>query len=87
MTDSTKKRLAANKRLLEHLKKQPNANIAEIVEALKAIKEQEDTGIDNATMMKDARGRDIYYMLLKKNPIKTFLLNIKRKVFELLNIK
>lgn len=85
MTESTKQQLAVNKRLLEHQAKQPNASIAEIMEALKAIKEQEDTGVDNVTMMKDALGRDIYYMLLKKNLIKTFLLNIKKKVFELMS--
>jgi len=84
MTDSDKQLLAANKRLLENMLKQKNANLAEIMMALQAIEKQEDSGVDNATMMKDANGREIFYMLLKKNPIKTFLLNIKKRVFELI---
>lgn len=83
MTDKDKQLLQANKRLLEHMLKQKGANRAEIMMALKAIQEQEDSGVDNATMMKDANGREIFYMLIEKNPIKRFYLYIKRIVFEL----
>ena len=67
MTDKDKQLLKANKRLLEEELKKPNANIAELMMALKAVEEQIETGIDNATMMKDANGNEIFYMLLKKN--------------------
>lgn len=83
MDTSTQEQLQASKRLLEHMLKQKGANRAELMMALKAIQEQEDSGVDNATMMKDANGREIFYMLIKKNPIKRFYLYIKRIVFEL----
>ena len=83
MDNSTKQQLQDSKRLLEDMLKNKGANRAEIMMALKAIQEQEDSGIDNATMMKDANGREIFYMLIKKNPVKLFYLYIKGIVFEL----
>lgn len=87
MDTSTQKQLANSKRLLELALKQNGANRAEIMMALKAIKEQEDSGIDNATMMKDANGREIFYMLIEKNPIKRFFLNITKRVLELFKLR
>jgi len=85
MTDKGKQLLQENKRLLEHMLKQNGANRAEIMMALKAIQEQEDSGVDNATMMKDANGNEIFYFLLKKNPLTRLFLYIKKIVLELLS--
>lgn len=87
MIHKDKQLLQANKRLLEEELKKPNANIAELMMALKAVEEQMDSGIDNATMMKDANGNEIFYMLLKKNPLKRFFLYIQRIVIELFKFR
>ncbi|GEM_PF-2020371 len=87
MDNSTQKQLQDSKRLLEQMLKQKGANRAEIMMALKAIQEQEDSGVDNATMMKDANGREIFYMLIEKNPIKKFFQYIRKIVFELFRFR
>lgn len=83
MANQNKQQLQANKRLLEEMLKKKGSNRAEIMMALQAIQEQEDSDVDNATMMKDANGNEIFYLLLKKNPIIKFFLYIKRMGFEL----
>lgn len=78
--------LATNKRLLEYELKKPTANRAEIMMALKAVEEQQklgEDGVRNAMAMRDSQGREILYVLLKKNRILAFFRNIRKKVFEL----
>lgn len=81
--------LALNKRLLTEQLKRPHANRADIMMALKAIEEQQNLGEDgvrNAMAMRDSKGREILYILLKKNRFLAFFRNIKKKVFELLHL-
>lgn len=78
--------LALNKRLLTQELKRPHANRAEIMMALKAVEEQQklgENGVRNAMAMRDSEGREILYVLLKRNRILAFFRNIKKKVFEL----
>lgn len=84
MDTSTQEQLTNSKRLLRGLLKQKGSNHAEIMMALQAIEEQEESGVDNATMMKDANGNEIFYMLIEKNPIKRCFQYIQKIVFELL---
>ncbi len=79
--------LALNKRLLTEQLKRPHANRADIMMALKAIDEQQklgEDGVRNAIAMRDSQGREILYVLLKKNRLLAFFRYIKKKVFELL---
>lgn len=87
MDISTQEQLANSKRLLRELLKQKGSNHAEIMMALQAIEEQEKSEVDNETMMKDANGREIFYILIEKNPIKRFFQYIQKIVFELLGKK
>ncbi len=86
MALSFDEKLVANKRLLEEQLKKPNNNRAEIMIALQAVREQQslgEVGVRNALAMKNTDGKEILYMLLKKNSLKRLFLNIKKKVFEL----
>ncbi len=86
MPSTPEERLAENKRLLQEMLKNPKYQRAELVEALKAVNEEQALGVDavrNAIAMRNAKGQEILYMLLKKNRVLTLFHKIKKWVFEL----
>lgn len=85
MTDEEPKTPEESKRLLKEMLKASGYSRAALVTALQEAAQQEKSDIDNSVMMRDSRGRDIFYTIIEENPMKTFFQNIKKKVFELVS--